>query len=284
MISIVVPLYNKMHSIANTITSVLEQTYSNFEVVIVDDGSTDNSLGVISKTFSDSRIRVINQKNAGVSAARNAGVRAATADWIVFLDADDLMLPNCLDTLMALQLEYNTDVVSANFYNETESKTQSLRIKSKYKGIVKELFYAYYTNKFTLRTGCAMISKTKLITNLYPEHLSRYEDLCWALEILKTSTIAVSPTPVLIYTCDYKELSHVQLKNINKDFSSHLIFKGKSFWERLIYGKLILHNLYAGVPRKIYSDMYGANFYLYVSLTLFESKIKKILDLCSLKK
>ena len=88
MISVVIPLYNKETSIAQSLKSVLSQEYDDFEVVIVDDGSTDGSVGVVG-AINDSRIRLIKQKNGGPSKARNTGVKNAKGEWILFLDADD---------------------------------------------------------------------------------------------------------------------------------------------------------------------------------------------------
>ena len=95
MISVVIPLYNKEPIIAKTLKSVLSQDYSDFEIVVVDDGSTDNSV-VIVEAIHDSRIRFIRQENGGPSKARNTGVKNAKGEWILFLDADDEMLPNTL--------------------------------------------------------------------------------------------------------------------------------------------------------------------------------------------
>lgn len=89
MFSVVIPLYNKEKSIKNTIQSVLGQTFQEFEIVIVNDGSTDNSVKEVEK-FDDKRVRLIHQENQGVSAARNRGIEEAQYEWIAFLDADDL--------------------------------------------------------------------------------------------------------------------------------------------------------------------------------------------------
>ena len=89
MISVVVPLYNKKSSIKSTIESVLAQTYKDFELIVVDDGSTDGSADVV-KSFDDNRIRLISKENGGVSSARNEGIREAKNEFISFLDADDL--------------------------------------------------------------------------------------------------------------------------------------------------------------------------------------------------
>lgn len=99
MFTVVIPLYNKEQILLRTLASVLTQTYSEFEVLIVNDGSTDNSLEVAQKLAFDSRIRIINQENQGVSAARNTGVAHAKYDYIAFLDADDEWLPSYLQKI-----------------------------------------------------------------------------------------------------------------------------------------------------------------------------------------
>lgn len=105
MISVVIPLYNKEKQIANTLQTVLNQTFQDFEIVIVNDGSTDNSVVEIEK-IKDSRIRIIHQKNAGVSAARNRGIEEAKYDLIALLDADDEWKPKYLETQYHLSIKY----------------------------------------------------------------------------------------------------------------------------------------------------------------------------------
>lgn len=89
MFSVVIPLYNKEQYVEQTLHSALSQTYRDYKIVIVDHGSTDNSLRKVER-FDDPRIRIIRQPNAGVSAAQNWGIAEAHLDLIAFLDADDL--------------------------------------------------------------------------------------------------------------------------------------------------------------------------------------------------
>lgn len=96
MISVVIPLYNKQRCIRSTIESVLNQTYSDFELIVVDDGSTDDSASVVAE-LSDPRIHLVRKANGGVSSARNAGIRQATSEYIAFLDGDDLWEPEFLE-------------------------------------------------------------------------------------------------------------------------------------------------------------------------------------------
>ena len=95
LVSIIIPAYNAASYLEETILSIYKQSYSTWEVILVNDGSTDNTLELI-RSLNDRRITVINQKNAGVAAARNKGLHFAQGEYIVFFDADDLMTPDFL--------------------------------------------------------------------------------------------------------------------------------------------------------------------------------------------
>lgn len=115
MISVIIPLYNKEQQIEETLKSVLDQSFERFEIVIVDDGSTDTSVEK-ALMFRDPRIRLIRQENAGVSAARNRGVAEAHFDFVAFLDADDRWKPNYLQTQYELSQKYpQCDVFACNY-------------------------------------------------------------------------------------------------------------------------------------------------------------------------
>ena len=101
MFSIVTPLYNKKDCIARTLDCVLRQTFGDFEMIVVDDGSTDGG-DAVAAACTDPRIRMVRQANAGAAAARNAGIAAATRPYIAFLDADDLWDPDYLTVQAAL--------------------------------------------------------------------------------------------------------------------------------------------------------------------------------------
>ena len=115
-ISIIIPLYNANRYIAGTLQSVLKQTYSNFEVIIVDDGSTDRGVEIC-QAFNDPRIKIIRQANRGLPGARNTGIRHAQGDYIALLDSDDLWSPHKLDRHIS-HLEQNPDVGISFCYSE----------------------------------------------------------------------------------------------------------------------------------------------------------------------
>lgn len=130
MISIVIPLYNKEGQIADTLRSVFAQTYTDYEVVIINDGSTDSSVAAVER-ISDPRVRLIHQQNAGVSAARNRGIAEARGEYIALLDADDKWKPDYLATIARLIDKYpECDVFATNYeFHNNKGKVTPTTIK-----------------------------------------------------------------------------------------------------------------------------------------------------------
>lgn len=112
LVSIIIPVYKVEQYLRDTVKSVQDQTYENVEIVLVDDGSPDNSGAVCDElALGDKRIKVIHQKNQGVTKARKHGISAATGAWIVFLDGDDQLLPNTIEYFVTTALTKNVDIV-----------------------------------------------------------------------------------------------------------------------------------------------------------------------------
>ena len=126
LISIVVPVYNVENYLRRCFESIVSQTYTNLEIILVDDGSTDGSAALCDELEkSDDRVLVIHRNNGGLSAARNTGLKAAKGQYIAFWDSDDWVEPNILEIAYNHQKEKNYDIVvwgySADFVNEQES-------------------------------------------------------------------------------------------------------------------------------------------------------------------
>lgn len=129
MISVIVPVYNVCEYLERCIRSVLGQTYQDFELILVDDGSTDGS-GMICDRYAreNSRVFVIHQENAGLSAARNAGIEAAKGEYVAFIDSDDFIHERMLEILYANSKGYDADISVCDFWWQEESDSISYEI------------------------------------------------------------------------------------------------------------------------------------------------------------
>lgn len=117
LVTIIIPVYNAEKFLERCVMSILEQTYKNWELLLIDDGSPDNS-GRLCDDWSkkDSRVKVYHKKNGGVSSARNLGLDEAKGDWIMFVDSDDWISKDCLEVCLASLAAHNCDVLQYNYY------------------------------------------------------------------------------------------------------------------------------------------------------------------------
>lgn len=117
LISIIVPIYNTAPYLDRCISSLIEQTHRNLEIILINDGSADNSLDIcLEYAARDSRIQVISQENKGLGAARNAGLAIAKGDFIGFVDSDDYIAPHMMETLLAAAVQHDADFAGGGYY------------------------------------------------------------------------------------------------------------------------------------------------------------------------
>ena len=122
LISVIVPIYNVCDTLNRSVMSIINQTYKNLEIILVNDGSTDNSLALIKKlALKDDRIVVINQLNGGVSSARNAGLRKASGDYVGFVDPDDWIELDMFEFLLNNALESNSEISICGYVKEKKN-------------------------------------------------------------------------------------------------------------------------------------------------------------------
>ncbi|MBR4390566.1 MAG: glycosyltransferase family 2 protein [Bacteroidales bacterium] len=179
MISVVIPLYNKEKAIESTIRSVLAQSYKDFEVVVVNDGSTDKSSEVVLQLVEeDNRVRLLEQKNAGVSAARNKGIFEAKGEFIAFLDGDDLWDKTYLEELDKLIKDFPDAAIyglgSAPMTRGVRGFDCERKLPKGFRGIVENVWrnYPYYW------TGSSSSSKERLLSlNGFDARMTHGEDL-----------------------------------------------------------------------------------------------------------
>lgn len=239
LFSVIIPLYNKEKCIKDTIFSVLSQTYANFEIIVVDDGSTDNSATNV-KSINDYRIKYYYKDNGGVSSARNYGISKAKGGWILLLDADDTLRKNAFEKFYNVLITYkgHLDIITGNSVIVKSGK-EYLHERT-YCGVVPNNYKWYFFDKFSIRTGCTVIRKELLYDNLFNESLSRYEDLEFFLRLLKKTVVYVLPDVIFEYKCDNNFLSKVTQHSKDSDFIYSMDFRGKDYWEKCKLGELLM--------------------------------------------
>lgn len=134
-ISVIIPVYQVEKYISNTIKSVIAQTYTDYEIILVNDGTTDNSIQIAEEILNNScrPFRIINTINGGQGAARNAGLGAARGDWVYFLDSDDVIQPFTFSLLIAVALKENPELIFTDFqYVDDKTLFEPAEEKSDY--------------------------------------------------------------------------------------------------------------------------------------------------------
>lgn len=188
-ISVIVPIYNAEDTLNRCVDSIVNQTYSDLEVILVDDGSTDSSLEVANTYLADSRVKVFHKPNGGLSHTRNYGMEQATGDFIAFVDSDDWVELDIYEHGIQLFEKYDCDIVdylSIFKYNDTESTP--VPEKYEYEVIEKEnlkedYLYKGQTQKMPFSV-CRKIYAKKVIKDVRFEEGMQNEDIVFNFEVL----------------------------------------------------------------------------------------------------
>lgn len=225
--SVVIPLYNKALHIERAVNSVLAQTYQDFEIVVINDGSTDESRETV-EGIHDTRINLIHQSNQGVSAARNRGVAAAVHEWIAFLDADDEWLPDFLETILTLMRQFpncgayatSARVIRPNGRVDTP-KFAGLP-PPPWAGIIPNFFETFQSG-YAFNASSTVVSKQILLdVGGFPVGVKLSEDVvCW-IQVAIRHPIAYSTAPLVVYHQEAANRSNV-LKNLAEEPYIHII-------------------------------------------------------------
>ncbi len=218
IVSTIIPCYNAEKYIAETIESVIKQTYQNWELIIIDDGSTDQSSAKIKPFLSNKKITYYHQKNAGVSAARNHGATLAEGKYLAFLDADDIWKNNFLSTLVGI-LDDNANVVLTNGNSEVIDEHGAL-VDMQYQGHGKNVvddvvtFSQGYTT-FPSNILCRKSAFEK--TGGFNTALSNVADKMFFLDIQKYGLIKHVDTLLLQYR-EHPSSMHNNLNLMIRDY------------------------------------------------------------------
>lgn len=197
-ISVVIPLYNKSAEIVRTLGSVVAQTLQPREIIIVDDGSTDDGVAKV-EAFGSPLVRIIRQENSGVSVARNVGIQAAQSPWVALLDGDDLWCADFLATITDLMAQYpGCGAYGTAFY--VEQNGERVAVDSPFEeGIVD--YFAEAMRHYVLIPSATVLHRD-LVLELggFPAGMRLGEDQYMWTKIARSSQIAFSPKRMTIYS------------------------------------------------------------------------------------
>ena len=245
LITIIIPVYNVEKYLERCIDSVIEQTYKNLEIILVDDGSTDSS-GKLCDEFAkkDTRIKVIHKTNGGLSDARNKGLEIATGEYIAFADSDDYLEEDMLETLHNLSTEHNADISIVSYYEYYNGKLIGVRDSKKLEifnklDAMKELLMdtkiqSYAWNK---------LFKRNLFENLTFPKGKNFEDIATTLLLFeKSEKVVLLEEPKYYYL--RRDNSIVGTRNA-KTYLDYLdVIYGKYFYLKDKYPEIELYNAY----------------------------------------
>lgn len=255
LISVVIPLYNKERIIETSLRSVLKQDFPSFEVVVVDDGSTDGSAEVV-RHIADPRLRLVSQPNGGPSKARNTGASHAQGEYICFLDADDELLPDALGTLYDRAAAHpEVSMITAEClldFGDRMVKDRDYR-----EGLLQDGCKAYVLGLLLQQPGSSLYRRDFFLKHRFKENLRRFEDMDMLIRAYLDSTIWMVAKPVVKRNLGFAAASQPR-KHIEEDFAGHLSLRQPTFWARMAHYRLFYeeHTHYPEETRHLYPDFY----------------------------
>lgn len=212
LISIIIPAFNAESNIQKAINSVLQQTHKNVEILVIDDGSTDNTSEIV-KSFGE-EVSYFYQSNRGVAAARNKAIDMAKGEYVTFLDADDYWLPEFIESLLAIDAARNADFIVGNRFLENLEGNRitvfdfkkDVKIELKEKSDFKKAF------KMIGNACTACLFKRSIIGDARFPKYKLGEDALFVLEMfLKSKCVAVFKAPLYVYVQNPTSVTHTKI-------------------------------------------------------------------------
>ncbi|MBI2269445.1 MAG: glycosyltransferase [Bacteroidetes bacterium] len=275
LISVIIPAYNYAHFLPEAISSILQQTYANWECIIIDDGSTDETKVVAEKfTASDDRIKYYYQANAGLSASRNKGVELAKGEWIQFLDADDLLHPEKFSKqLHVFMNEQDADVVYSD-YRWFEQTIQSAWIAPGYysaiKGDAGKAFLMKWEKGFSIPIHSYLFRRYCFTRwGLFDMQLPTHEDLDLQLRFSLQGAAYVYSEGVMAYYRVHQSSMAKDLTLMHKGYLTALfkVFSNSSYYSSG-YRLMALHRYFGEVLNSCLDTIRGKKNKLFTSVSV----------------
>lgn len=254
LISVIVPIYNVEKYLDKCIESIVKQSYTNLEIILINDGSTDNCLKKCEEwNKKDERIIVINKENGGLSSARNAGLDVCKGNYIVFVDSDDYINPEMIKELYNSLVKYGSDILICNYYINDEKNIYPNKIKFKNFTISGNDKYKYLYNKYQVMTIIAWnkIYKREIFENLRYPNGKIHEDEYIIFDLLeRAKKISYINEPLYYYLQRYGSITNkfnikrfnvidaldMRIEKFRENKNYNLILKTKeSKYSKLVY-------------------------------------------------
>ncbi len=246
-ISVVIPLFNKENYIKDSLNSVLNQNYPDFELIIVNDGSTDQSLKIINE-INDPRIRIVNQNNSGVSAARNNGVKYSTGDYIAFLDADDIWSKSYLLNCRDLINKYPDAAIIGHALSRDKKKSCRAHRKLPKHFMHGYIDYFKVSRTVSLYSSSSVIIKREDFENSagFNENLTHGEDLDLWIRLAAKGKTVYCTKELVSYRKDIKDSARLKTKDPDKHLISiinnyHFESLGFNAYKHRLVARLLKH-------------------------------------------
>lgn len=205
--TVIIPLYNKQNYVENTLKSILSQTFADYEVLIIDDCSTDKSVAIIQPFLSDTIRLISHAKNNGLSASRNTGIRHANAQFITFLDADDTWEPTILASFHAMIAQFPEEAIFGTNYQEVypngairlpKNTTSDLKPGEIY--LITDFFKRNTQQGFFIHSGICFDKKVYETVGLYDESIDFAEDLDFNIRAFSKYNLVYENSRLVNYT------------------------------------------------------------------------------------
>ena len=231
-VTIIVPVYNTQQYLKECFDSIVAQTYKNIEVIIVDDGSTDNSLSICEEYESKyNNIRVIHKENGGGGSARNVALEIATGDYIIFVDSDDWILPTAAEHLVQLTEKYNADVTHCEVFKDPLKRNivtnEQLSILNSHETMEVML-------NDRIRSGEIKLYKREIVKNVCFPLDSSIDDMLFFSDLIENiKTMVVSNLPLYYYRYDRLD----NMSNSTDRFVKNVYERYVEFKKRYAIGK-----------------------------------------------
>lgn len=200
LISVIVPVYNVEAYLNRCLQSIVDQTYDNLDIILVDDGSSDKCPSICDMWGEkDQRIRVLHKENGGVSSARNAGLKVAQGDWVSFVDSDDWIHPRFFEVLMMLATKSTANIIAANHWRTEESKLpNAISLEQlEYRHISGESIFKHWDSRFFV--WGKLYARDIISGHVFDENVPYGEDALFNIEVLGRANICIIYTSERLY-------------------------------------------------------------------------------------